>query len=224
MSNDCVAQSWYRFIRIIGSPIALCCPQVISHTPAFMQYILLRDDSIEPHQHPCLHVLPQIFLKAMKGIACEVDAFLGELHSSQSVETNATFSSHLTFHSFNEGIFLPTKWEIIDNTQSTINNSQTIINNPSGRSGSGSGLSRTGADQTNSNNIGVGSRNLDIIMSEQSSPTQPLQRRLAKSFSVAPSHSHTKGCDNNSIYIKNKIISLSFLHKSQFSLICTYVT
>lgn len=79
MTNDCVAQSWYRFIRMVGSPTALCCPQVISHTPQFMQYILLRDDSIEPHQHPCLLMLPQIFLKAMKGVASQVDAFLGEL-------------------------------------------------------------------------------------------------------------------------------------------------
>lgn len=77
MTNDCVAQSWYRFLRIIGSPTAFCCPQVISHTPAFMQYILMRDDSIEPHQHPCLVLLPQIFLKAMKGISSQVDAFLG---------------------------------------------------------------------------------------------------------------------------------------------------
>lgn len=78
MSNDCIAQTWYRFVRMIGSPSALCCPQVISHTPQFMQYVLLRDDSIEPYQHPCLLVLPQIFLKAMKGIASQVDAFLGK--------------------------------------------------------------------------------------------------------------------------------------------------
>lgn len=225
MTNDCVAQSWYRFVRIIGSPIALCCPQVISHTPAFMQFILLRDDSIEPHQHPCLQILPQIFLKAMKGIACEVDAFLGE---------NFLFPTHmlkiLVFTSYicniqsilscstciPEGIFQPIKWEegvIIDNTISTINNQS----NPSGVSQrSGSGLSReTRGAETNSSSstssnsnsvIGVGSRNIVVtsscdanILSEQSSPTQPLQRRLAKSFSVAPSHSHTKGCDNNSI-------------------------
>lgn len=78
MSNDCIAQTWYRFVRMIGSPSALCCPQVISHTPQFMQYVLQREDSIEPYQHPCLLVLPQIFLKAMKGIASQVDAFLGK--------------------------------------------------------------------------------------------------------------------------------------------------
>lgn len=87
MTNDCVAQSWYRFIKMIGSPTALCCPQVISHTPQFMQYILLRDDSIEPHQHPCLLTLPQIFLKAMKGIASQVDSFLGKFEGLQRVLT-----------------------------------------------------------------------------------------------------------------------------------------
>lgn len=87
MTNDCVAQSWYRFLRIIGTPTAFCCPQVISHTPAFMQHILLREDSIEPHQHLCLQVLPQIFLKAMKGISSQVDAFLGESNTSKTIFT-----------------------------------------------------------------------------------------------------------------------------------------
>jgi hypothetical protein len=63
-------------------------------------------------------------------------------------------------------------------------------------------LSRSsGADQTSSigtsssNSVGVGGRNVAgdgalMVTSDhqQSSPTPPLQRRLAKSFSVAPSH------------------------------------
>jgi hypothetical protein len=174
-----------------------------------MQYILLRDDSIEPHQHPCLQILPQIFLKAMKGIASQVDAFLGEniilLHSKLKFNYN-----HSSRPAQNKGIFQPIKWEegiIIDNTLS-MTNSQSNSSGISQRSGSG--LSRSGAEtnptnstSSNSNSVigGVGSRNLGsangdnvMITSEQSSPTQPLQRRLAKSFSVAPSHSHTKGC------------------------------
>jgi len=77
ITNDCIAQTWYRFLRIIGSPIVLCSPNVISHTPQFMQYALLRNDGMEPYQHPCLQALPQIFLKAIRGIASQVDAFLG---------------------------------------------------------------------------------------------------------------------------------------------------
>lgn len=63
----------------------------------------------------------------------------------------------------------------------------------------------SGAEQTslstssNSNSVGVGGRNIAdgalMVTSDhqQSSPTPPLQRRLAKSFSVAPSQSHSKG-------------------------------
>lgn len=63
----------------------------------------------------------------------------------------------------------------------------------------------SGADQTsslgtssNSNSVGVGSRNVagdGALMPEhqQALPTPPLQRRLAKSFSVTPSQSHSKG-------------------------------
>lgn len=78
MTNDCVAQIWYRFLRIIGDPVILCSPQVISRTPYFMQYLITLPEPMEPHQHPCLLILPQIFLKAIKGIASQVNAFLGE--------------------------------------------------------------------------------------------------------------------------------------------------
>lgn len=78
MTNDCIAQTWYRFLRIIGSPIELCSPATISNTPHFMQHCLLREIGMEAHQHPCLLQLPQIFLKAVKGISSQVDAFLGK--------------------------------------------------------------------------------------------------------------------------------------------------
>jgi hypothetical protein len=112
------------------------------------------------------------------------------------------------------GIFLPVVWEegkIVDNTLSTINQSNTTSGQQ--RQSGGSGLSRSsGAEQnsslgtsSNSNSVGgVGNRNVAgdgaLMMSsehQQSSPTPPLQRRLAKSFSVAPSQSHTKGSYHN---------------------------
>lgn len=77
MTNDCIAQTWYRFLRTFGSPIALCSPQAISKTPQFMQWVVSRADGAETFHHPCLAQLPQIFLKAIKGIASQVDAFLG---------------------------------------------------------------------------------------------------------------------------------------------------
>lgn len=100
MSNDCVAQTWYRFLRAIGNPVALCNPQLISKTPAFMQNILTLQEPIELHQHPCLLMLPQIFLKAIKGIASQVNAFLGKRATGGmgikcSIETPKVFNGHI---------------------------------------------------------------------------------------------------------------------------------
>lgn len=76
-SDDCIAQSWYRFLKIIGSPSDLCNLHVISHTPQFLQYMMMKDEAVEPHQHNCLASLPESFLKAVKGIGNIIDAFLG---------------------------------------------------------------------------------------------------------------------------------------------------
>lgn len=43
----------------------------------FQYSISSEDGGRDPSQHPCLQALPTIFLKAMKGIAAHVDAFLG---------------------------------------------------------------------------------------------------------------------------------------------------
>ncbi|XP_073825992.1 ral GTPase-activating protein subunit beta isoform X13 [Musca autumnalis] len=77
MTNDCVAQTWYRFLRTIGNPIALCSPHIISKSSHFVQWALTHDKGAETYQHPCLQALPLIFLKTIKGISNQVDAFLG---------------------------------------------------------------------------------------------------------------------------------------------------
>ena len=77
MSNEAVAQAWYRLLRTIGDPVDLCRPAVISQTQAFLRYAIASPNVIDPCQHPCLQQLPFIFLKAIKGIAGQVDAFLG---------------------------------------------------------------------------------------------------------------------------------------------------
>ncbi|XP_075152909.1 ral GTPase-activating protein subunit beta isoform X2 [Haematobia irritans] len=77
MTNDCVAQTWYRFLRTIGNPTALCSPHIISKSSHFVQWALTHDKGAETYQHPCLQALPLIFLKAIKGISNQVDAFLG---------------------------------------------------------------------------------------------------------------------------------------------------
>lgn len=50
---------------------------MISQTEKFLQFAISTDNVNDPSQHPCLQALPLIFLKAIKGIAGQVDAFLG---------------------------------------------------------------------------------------------------------------------------------------------------
>ncbi|RZF35527.1 hypothetical protein LSTR_LSTR010218 [Laodelphax striatellus] len=138
MSNDCIAQCWFRFLHCIGNPVDLCRPQVISQTQKFLQFAITSDSVVDPCQHPCLAVLPHNFLKAIKGIAGQVDAFLGI--ASQ-----------------------PITWD-----------------DSGGGGGGGEGKKGGGGD------------------APSHSPTPPPQRRLAKSFSVAPS-AMTKGIPKASL-------------------------
>ena len=78
MDNDCVAQTWFRFLHVLGNPVDLCRPKVISQTPKFMAAIMAYEHPIDPANHPCLKSLPKIFLKAMKGISVMVDGLLGK--------------------------------------------------------------------------------------------------------------------------------------------------
>lgn len=78
MTPDCISQSWFRFLHTLGNPAQLCRPGIISHTQKFLQYALASDSVVDPCQHPCLSALPVIFLKAIRGIAGQVDAFLGK--------------------------------------------------------------------------------------------------------------------------------------------------
>ncbi|XP_065158063.1 ral GTPase-activating protein subunit beta isoform X3 [Atheta coriaria] len=139
MTDDCIAQSWYRFLNTIGNPVQLTKPDVISQTQKFMQFALGSPGPsvADPCQHPSLQSLPLIFLKAMKGIAGQVDAFLG--------------------------IAQPISWEAM------------VM-------GGGPDKAKDGGAQGGAT----------------PSPTPPTQRRLAKSFSVAPS-STSKGAPRISL-------------------------
>lgn len=77
MNNDCISQSWFRFLHIIQNPVDLAKPELISQTPMFLRLALESEDVIDPRQHECLVKLPQIFYKAMRGISIMVNAFLG---------------------------------------------------------------------------------------------------------------------------------------------------
>ncbi|KAG5836138.1 hypothetical protein ANANG_G00251400 [Anguilla anguilla] len=78
MDNDCVAQTWFRFLHMLSNPVDLSNPVIISSTPKFQEQLLgVSGVPQEVVQHPCLKQLPQIFFRAMRGVSCLVDAFLG---------------------------------------------------------------------------------------------------------------------------------------------------
>ncbi|XP_031423892.1 ral GTPase-activating protein subunit beta isoform X7 [Clupea harengus] len=78
MDNDCVAQTWFRFLHMLSNPVDLSNPVIVSSTPKFQEQLLgVSGVPQEMVQHPCLKQLPQIFFRAMRGISCLVDAFLG---------------------------------------------------------------------------------------------------------------------------------------------------
>ncbi|XP_064621956.1 ral GTPase-activating protein subunit beta-like isoform X2 [Lineus longissimus] len=83
MDRDCVAQSWFRFLHVINNPVDMCRPHVISQTQKFLHMALTSEAVIEPSQHECLAILPQIFFRAMRGISVLVDAFLGISQSNR---------------------------------------------------------------------------------------------------------------------------------------------
>lgn len=87
MSNENVAQTWFRFLHTLGNPINLSHPEIISQTDRFYDFALSSESVIDPCQHPCLSSLPQIFYKAMRGVASLVDSFLGIAQIEAVVQT-----------------------------------------------------------------------------------------------------------------------------------------
>lgn len=77
LANECLIQCWFRILHIIGNPVELCKKELISGTPKFKEFALASEEVISPETHPCLKILPQNFLQAMKGVAVLVNAFLG---------------------------------------------------------------------------------------------------------------------------------------------------
>ncbi|KAJ8016428.1 hypothetical protein DPEC_G00007110 [Dallia pectoralis] len=78
MDNNCVAQTWFRFLHMLSNPVDLSNPTLVSTTPKFQEQFL--NSSGIPHElvlHPCLRQLPQIFFRAMRGVSTLVEAFLG---------------------------------------------------------------------------------------------------------------------------------------------------
>ncbi|XP_012808230.2 ral GTPase-activating protein subunit beta isoform X1 [Xenopus tropicalis] len=78
MDNECVTQTWFRFLHMLSNPVDLSNPSIIGTTPKFQEQFLNGNGaSQEINQYACLKQLPHIFFKAMRGVSCLVDAFLG---------------------------------------------------------------------------------------------------------------------------------------------------
>lgn len=139
MTDDCCAQAWYRLLHSIGNPAHLARPQLVSRTDKFLQLAMEQDQ--DPTDHPCLQHLPGIFLRAMRGVATHVDAFLGTWGCSGAVHVDRTS------HGDEPGV-------------------------------------RTSAEAP---------------VAPTNTPTPPPHRRLAKSFSVAPTSSLSSSSNNTSL-------------------------
>ncbi|XP_034123223.1 ral GTPase-activating protein subunit beta isoform X9 [Drosophila guanche] len=288
MSNDCVAQTWYRFLRMIGNPTALCSPHIISKSSHFVQWALTHEKGAETHQHPCLQQLPQIFLNAMKGISSQVDAFLGVYQPPPQQSENVVTNLMEIRHSLNEATSSTLQQFIQSSSASNIsanslqqqqlqssgsvaqqlqlqlqhqhlhhhhhlhyphlhlhgagsflrdnfmsNSASTALNAIMGHHGHHQhqnqlhqqqqqqlSLSQSGASPTSSASTSAvgstsagGSHSAGVVGSisfstaeaslgstaATSTPTPPLQRRLAKSFSVAPTITQQKGLSKTSL-------------------------
>ncbi|XP_061428137.1 ral GTPase-activating protein subunit beta isoform X2 [Lethenteron reissneri] len=78
MENDCVAQTWFRFLHMLSNPVELSNPGVVASTPRFQQTLLEVGGVLhDVPQFQCLRQLPVIFFRAMRGVSTLVDAFLG---------------------------------------------------------------------------------------------------------------------------------------------------
>lgn len=77
MGYDNISQTWYRFLNLIGNPVELADPSLISRTDEFYHAACVANSVLDPRQHPCLDILPQIFLNAILGLRDFIDSFVG---------------------------------------------------------------------------------------------------------------------------------------------------
>lgn len=77
MNYENLSQTWYRFLYLIGNPVELADASLISRTDEFYHAACAANSVLDPRQHPCLNVLPQIFLNSMLGLKEFIDSFVG---------------------------------------------------------------------------------------------------------------------------------------------------
>jgi len=99
MNYEILSQSWYRFLNLIGNPVELSDPSVISRTDEFYHAACLANSVLDPRQHPCLNVLPQIFMNSMLGLREFIEAFLLKARRNQSAGSPELPNSKRDVHS-----------------------------------------------------------------------------------------------------------------------------
>lgn len=92
MNYENLSQTWYRFLNLIGNPVELSDPNTISRTDEFYHSACASDNVLDPRQHPCLSVLPQIFVNSMAGLRDFIEAFLGTYQISNEEQQCPTDS------------------------------------------------------------------------------------------------------------------------------------
>lgn len=93
MTNELLAQTWQRFLHLVGNPVELSDPKIISRTDEFYRVACNSENIVDPCQHPCLQELPQIFLNSMLSINDFISALLGSFVSTIAEETDERSSS-----------------------------------------------------------------------------------------------------------------------------------
>lgn len=93
---EMTVQCWFRFLHILGSPVALSVPEKITNTQHFMQYALEQGTSSS--EHASIKSLPESFLKAMKGVSMLVDMFLDIRYIKQGIYSEIHDSKFKHFH------------------------------------------------------------------------------------------------------------------------------
>lgn len=91
MNMETLSQTWFRFLNLIGNPIELSDPNVISRTDEFYHAACSSDNVLDPRQHPCLNALPQIFLNSMLGLKDFIESFLGSYQVTEERNDQASF-------------------------------------------------------------------------------------------------------------------------------------
>ena len=115
LAPEMVVQCWFRFLHILGTPVALSVPEKISSTRHFMQYTV--DHGVSPTDHASIKTLPESFLKAMKGVSVLVDMFLDVRYIKQGIVTETHESNIEHFNDHNDtstGGETPTSHQSLD--------------------------------------------------------------------------------------------------------------